>query len=100
MTSPGGDPSLLTGEPPEPPRPVEQPLWTAVHVLLRCRGLVLAATALGTFVGVTCSLMRPNSFTSTGTLLLRTGARETESAEAARGGRDQREQRPIDAITN
>src|SRR5262249_34348244 len=89
--SPAEDPALVTAEPPEPLRQVEQPLWTVVHVLLRCRVMVLAATALGTFLGVACGLMRPNSYTSTGTLLLRTGARETESAEAAVGGRDPRD---------
>ena len=93
---------------PVPPAPTaselqpsaDPPLGAAVYALLRFRGLVTASTLLGAVLGLGAGLMRPNSFTSTGTLLLRSGAREAATAETAVAGRESQEPRPFDVLAN
>jgi uncharacterized protein involved in exopolysaccharide biosynthesis/Mrp family chromosome partitioning ATPase len=99
MTAPMG---LLPGpaapeELRQAPPPALGPLLLA---LLRSRRLVAALCVSGGLVGLLAGLMRPNSYTSTGTLLLRSGARETETAESAVAGRDPRDVRPFEVLAN
>jgi succinoglycan biosynthesis transport protein ExoP len=61
---------------------------------------VIATALLGALVGLALGLMRPNSYTSTGTLLLRSGVRETATAESAVGGRETVDARPFDLLAN
>jgi len=79
---------------------VAQPSGSIVYALLRFRGLVSAVTLLGALLGLVVGVMQPNSFTSSGTLLLRSGARETATAESTVAGRESQDVRPFDFIAN
>jgi uncharacterized protein involved in exopolysaccharide biosynthesis len=78
----------------------EQPAGSLVYALLRFRGCVGAVTLLGALLGLVLGLMQANSFTSSGTLLLRSGARETATAESTVAGRDAQDVRPFDFLAN
>jgi uncharacterized protein involved in exopolysaccharide biosynthesis/Mrp family chromosome partitioning ATPase len=82
------------------PRPAEPPLQLAAYALLYSRRWVAGAAVLGALIGVVLGLMKANSYTSTGTLLLRSGARETETAESAVAGQGQQSARTFDIIAN
>jgi receptor protein-tyrosine kinase len=71
-----------------------------VRALLRFRHSIGMFTVLGILLGTAYGLMKPNSYTSTGTLLLRRGARESETAEAAIAGRTVQDVRQFDVIAN
>lgn len=70
------------------------------QALLRFRYAIGILTVLGMLLGTAYGLMKPNSFTSTGTLLLRRGARESETAESAISGRAVQDVRQFDVIAN
>ena len=68
--------------------------------LLRFRYSIGILTVLGMLLGTVYGLMKPNSYTSTGTLLLKRGARESETAESAIAGRTVQDVRQYDAMAN
>ena len=70
------------------------------QVLLRFRYSIGILTVIGMLIGTAYGLMKSNSYTSTGTLLLRRGARESETAESAIAGRTVQDVRQFDAIAN
>ena len=76
------------------------PVAVVFQALLRFRHSLGILTVLGMLLGTAYGLMKPNSFTSTGTLLLRRGARESETAESAIAGRTVQDVRQFDAIAN
>ena len=81
-----------------PPSP--SPVVAVVQALLRFRHSIGILTVLGMLLGLGYGLMKPNSYTSTGTLLLKRGARESETAEAAIAGRTVLDVRQFDVIAN
>jgi uncharacterized protein involved in exopolysaccharide biosynthesis/Mrp family chromosome partitioning ATPase len=78
-----------------------QPLSGSIlYALVSCRRRVIAATLLGTVIGLALGLMKANAFTSSGTLLLRSGAREAATAESTVEGRESLDMRPLDYLAN
>ncbi|HEX6810693.1 MAG TPA: hypothetical protein VF384_03625 [Planctomycetota bacterium] len=69
-------------------------------MLLRYRKFIATIALIGAVMGLLLGLMKPNSFTSTGTLLLRGGARESETPEAAVAGRTSLALRLFDVVAN
>jgi uncharacterized protein involved in exopolysaccharide biosynthesis/Mrp family chromosome partitioning ATPase len=63
-----------------------RPFAAAAYVLLRSRRLVFGCLLAGAVAGLGFGLMLPNSYTSSGMLFLRSGARESETAESAVAG--------------
>src|SRR5262252_872714 len=98
MTPPVGPVSPITG--PDEPQPAQQPAGSLAYALLCSRRFVGATMLLGAVIGLAFGLMRPNSYTSSGTLMLRSGAREIATAESTVAGRESQEARPFDFLAN
>ena len=93
----GPEPILLQSED-EGDDPRSDPVRTLVLPLWRARWLIAALLVVGGTVGLFVGLMQPNTYRSSGKLMLRWGAREQATPESMMEGNRPNEGQPRDVI--
>src|SRR5262245_61618274 len=93
----GPEPILLQPDD-EGDEPRSDPIRTLVVPLWRARWLIAATLVAGGTVGLFLGLMQPNTYRSSGKLMLRWGAREAATPETMMEGGVASEGQPRDVI--